>query len=228
MDDYYGPARYDGQRPNLLSAESVFLSVFCTCICNCIGFGICFGICIWICVLTRVRCMMMVRGPWSLCFQRTGLRPLAAWHTNCTLGIRVAFRLDMALLVNQFGSATLFDLIWLFDMLDMTCDFWLLIFWLLIFCFFDMLFDLIWLFCQFCSVRLFAADLKLFLSWEFQTEKVFASVYIFQYSYLSLYLQCTFASTMQHISKVAKLSERMALFYMKFEFSKEGYLLQPK
>ena len=28
MDDYYGPARYDGQRPNLLSAESVFLSVF--------------------------------------------------------------------------------------------------------------------------------------------------------------------------------------------------------
>ena len=76
--------------------------------------------------------MMMVRGPWSLCFQRTGLRPLAAWHTNCTLGIRVAFRLDMALLVNQFGSATLFDLIWLFDMLDMTCDFWLLIFYFLI------------------------------------------------------------------------------------------------
>ena len=28
MDDYYGPARYDGQRPNLLSAEHVFLSVF--------------------------------------------------------------------------------------------------------------------------------------------------------------------------------------------------------
>ena len=28
MDDYYGPARYDGQRPNLLSAERVFLSVF--------------------------------------------------------------------------------------------------------------------------------------------------------------------------------------------------------
>ena len=42
--------------------------------------------------------MMMVRGPWSLCFQRTGLRPLAAWHTNCTLEIQVAFRLDMTLL----------------------------------------------------------------------------------------------------------------------------------
>ena len=149
--------------------SAYFYLFFCACICNCIGFGICFCICIWICVLTRVRCMMMVRGPWSLCFQRTGLRPLAAWHTNCTLGIRVAFRLDMTLLPIRFSHAFRLDIwldIWLFDMLDMTCDF--------------------------------------------------------------LYLQCTFASTMQHISKVAKLSERMALFYMKFEFSKEGYLLQPK
>ena len=26
MDNHYGPAEYDGQRPNLLSAERVFLS----------------------------------------------------------------------------------------------------------------------------------------------------------------------------------------------------------
>ena len=181
MDDYYGPARYDGQRPNLLSAERVFLSgFFCTCICNCIGFAICFCTCIWICVLTRVSSMMMVRGPWSLCFQRTGLRPLAAWHTNCTLGIRVAFRLDMALLVNQFGSATLFDLIWLFDMLDMTCDFWLLIFW------YAFRLDITLLPILF-SQAFFVAAIKLFLSWEFQTEKVFASVYIFNiHTYLCI------------------------------------------
>ena len=157
-----------------------FYLFFCTCICNCIGFGICFCICIWICVLTRVRCMMMVRGPWSLCFQRTGLRPLAAWHTNCTLGIRVAFRLDMALLVNQFGSATLFDLIWLFDMLDMTCDFWLLIFYFLI-CF-STWYDS---FANSVQSGFFAADLKLFLSWEFQTEKVFASVYLYRVFFLT-------------------------------------------
>ena len=160
--------------------------------------------------------MMMVRGPWSLCFQRTGLRPLAAWHTNCTLGIQVAFRLDMTLLPIRFSHAFRLDMTFWYAWYDL----WLLIFDFLI-CFSTLLPILF-------SQAFFVAAIKLFLSWEFQTEKVFASVYIFQYSYLSLYLQCTFASTMQHISKVAKLSERMALFYMKFEFSKEGYLLQPK
>ena len=125
-----------------------FYLFFCTCICNCIGFGICFCICIWIYVLTRVRSMMMVRGPWSLCFQRTGLRPLAAWHTNCTLGIQVAFRLDMTLLPIRFSHAFRLDMTFWYAWYDL----WLLTFDFLLF---DMLFDLIWLFCQFCPVRLF-------------------------------------------------------------------------
>ena len=63
MDDYYGPARYDGQRPDLLLAEYVFLFVTVLVLVFVSVFASKFVFLHESLLPAAVRSMMMVRGP---------------------------------------------------------------------------------------------------------------------------------------------------------------------